>query len=141
MGDAMKRNRFYVVCIIFALFMLLNVVVTPVFVLVKYNFYGGETQGIVEDVQSRRSRRHRRYQVTYSYAVDDKTYVNISPYGRGARGYVGQEILVRYDPEDPEDAMTSLEKAMAEATLWSGVVVGGTVCVIYLIKGAKHKKR
>lgn len=137
----MRNKIAHFIVIIFVIFMLMNVVVTPLFVLFTYNSYEGVTSGVVEDVQSRRSRRHRKYQVTYSYAVDDETYANISPYGRGARGYVGQEILVRYDPEDPEDAMTSLEKVHAEATLISGAIVGGTVVMLIWINNKKRHGR
>lgn len=130
----MRSRRFSVIYVIFIIFMVFYLLVGPVVTLVAYSRYEGETMGTVEHVESRRSRRHRKYKITYSYAVDDIRYEGVSNWGRSTRAGSGQEILVKYDPENPDDAMTNLEKAMAEATLCSGAVVGSVVVTVTWIQ-------
>lgn len=136
----MRNKTVYFIYIIFVIFMLLYTVVIPVVTLVAYSRYEGETTGTVEHVESRRSRRHRKYKITYSYAVDDIWYEGVSNWGRSTRAGSGQGILVKYDPENPDDAMTNLEKTMAEATLWSGAVVGSVVAIVTWIQKRRRLK-
>lgn len=112
----------------------------------RYQAYEGETTGIVENVDSYETyssyrkmgdRWRTKKRTTYSYLVDGREY-RASTDG-GVR--IGSEIVVKFDPADPSDHMTELEKPDAIG-MWVFPVeaVGIVAAVIWFDKKAMRTR-
>lgn len=132
------RNKSLIKTIVYAViavFVMCCIFAGDAMTLLRYSSYTGETVGVVEDVETRRVWHRKRYRtearVTYSYSVDGQEYRSISNWGSGGGARAGQEITVRFDPEDPMKSVTELDKARSEwsftafgmATVFVGAVV------------------
>lgn len=99
-----------------------------------------EITDIVRHHQYKKGNKGDNYDVWIEYTVDGKTYNSrINSYDSSM--YVGKEIEVYYDPENPSDVRTGSNVAVAICTAMGGLffALGMTFLTVAIIKGRKRK--
>lgn len=117
-----------------------------VLTIARYERYDQEAEATVDKVASKRVRsgrhRRRRYQVSYTYYVDDAAYHGVTDWiSTGSNLQQGDATMVRFNSGDPGECMLAIEKQDSVISLWAAGIVGTVMVVMCCISGARRKGR
>lgn len=75
-----------------------------------------------------------RYNITYQYEVDGKTYSDVL-YNRSEAMGIGDQITIKYDPEHPEDSTDILSPSLSNLIVFLAFGTGFSIAG-YFLSGA-----